>query len=395
MEDLPTKILKVAFLCTPEKLKRIFNQSLTTGVVPLAWKHATIIPLRKEGNSRDVNNLRPVSLLPLPGKILEKIIQAKLSYFLEEKNLLDTKQGGFRPNHSTTNTAVDFTEDIYCNMNRGEITAAVFVDLRKAFDIVNHEILLKKLKKMGINDFLLSWLRNYLTNRSQSTQVNNLKSEAQNLSCGVPQGSVLGPTLFLVYINDMSRAVMNVNHMLYADDTVLYLGGKDLDIVKVDLQNNLDKFCMWLKQNQLTLNVKKTKYVIYGSAQRLKNTRSLTLMMNGNQLEREHVYKYLGIYLDSTLNFNKHIDYVNKIVTHKTFLLSKIRGFIDQSTALHIFKSMIVPIFDYGSIVYAGGSMNKLDKLKHTQNRGLKVCLGIQGRIPCVSYFYYPTIPVH
>ena len=103
--------------------------------------------------------------------------------------------------------------------------------------------------------------------------------------------------------------------------------------------------------------------------------------MNGNQLEREHVYKYLGIYLDSTLTFNKHIDYVNKIVTHKTFLLSKIRGFIDQSTALHIFKSMIVPIFDYGNIVYACGSMNKLDKLKHTQNRGLKVCLGKHGRI--------------
>ena len=211
--------------------------------------------------------------------------------------------------------------------------------------------------------------------------MNNLKSNSQKLHCGVPQGSVLGPTLFLIYVNDLSHTLENCNHMLYADDTVLYIGGRDLDTLEINLQENLEQFCNWCKQNALTINVKKNKYVLYGTAKKLKRARPLNLKMNDTLLVREQVYKYLGIYLDSTLNFNKHIDYVNKVVSHKIFILSKIRRFIDKYTALHIFKTMIVPIFDYGNIIYNGGSITKMSKLKRTQNRGLKMCLGIYEHI--------------
>ena len=393
LQDMPTKFLKLAFLCTPDKIKKIVDLSISKGIVPLKWKHATIIPLRKEGNSKDVNNLRPVSLLPLPGKILEKIIQCKLSGYLEENNLLDVRQGGFRPKHSTCNTTVDFTEDIYRNMNNGEITVAVYIDLRKAFDTVNHVILLKKMKKMGISNVLLNWFKNYLTDRSQATWVNNLYSKSDKLLCGVPQGSVLGPTLFLIYVNDMSHILENGKHMLYADDTVLYEGGRDMTILEANLQQHLDYFAIWCRKNALTINVKKTKYVIYGTSNSLKRIRPLQLKMNGVQLMREQVYKYLGVYLDSTLNFNKHIDYVNKIITHKIFILSKIRRFIDKNTALHIFKSMIVPIIDYGNIIYAGGTETKLVKLKRSQNRGLRICLDVNGYISTVALHRLAVIP--
>ena len=218
-------------------------------------------------------------------------------------------------------------------------------------------------------------------------------SEALSLTCGVPQGSILGPTLFLVYVNDISNTLSHVKHMLYADDTVLYTSSKEMALIETRLQDDLNKFCKWCSQNALTINVKKNKYVVYGTSQKLKNVRGPNIRLNNSILTREHVYRYLGIYLDSTLNFNKHIDYVNKIVSHKIYTLSKIRCFIDKSTALHIYKSMIAPILDYGNIIYAGGTQNKLEKLKRTQNRGLRTCLGICGRIGTLDLHRIAQVP--
>ena len=191
----------------------------------------------------------------------------------------------------------------------------------------------------------------------------------------MPQGSVLGPTLFLVYINDVKNMLTYARHLLYADDTALYISGDSIATMEQNLQYDLFKFSKWCSQNALTVNVKKNKYVVYGTSNMIKKSRNLNLNIGAEYLHREHVYKYLGIYLDSHLNFNKHIDYVTKITSHKTFLLAKIRNLIDQKTALYIFKSMIMPIFDYGDIIYEGGTKNKLLKLQRIQNRGLKMCL--------------------
>ena len=359
------------------KLKKIFDCSLDTGLIPKAWKHATIIPLQKDGNKKDVNNLRPISLLPLPGKILEKIIQKNLSQYLETNNIFDSKQGGFRPKHSTTNSIVNLTEDIYCSMNNKEYTTVVYIDLKKAFDTVNHKIVLQKLEKAGVGIKLKMWFSNYLTDRTQCTYANDIESNVLPLACGVPQGSVLGPTLFLIYINDVKDVLKHANHMLYADDTALYLSGNDLDVIEYNLQEDLNRFSVWCKQNVLTVNVQKTKYVIYGTSQMLKKARNLKFSFGNILLIREHYYKYLGMFLDATLSFNKHIDFVNKVTSHKIFTLSKIRNYIDQRTALYIFKSMVCPIFDYGDIIYEGGNTNRLEKLKRTQNRGLKICMNI------------------
>ena len=297
--NILSKMLKFAFLSTLQKLKKIFDCSLNTGKIPKSWKHALIIPLQKEVSTRDVNNLRPISLLPLPGKILEKIVQKTLTNYLETNNILDPNQGGFRPKHSTTDSAVKLTEDIYYGMNNKEYTSVVYVDLRKAFDTVNYNILIKKLGKIGIGNKLKKWFTDYLENRTQSTFAYNLTSEVLPQTCGVPQSSVLGPTLYLIYINDVKYVLDHVSHLLYADDTALYLRGQNLDVLENKLQSDLNKFSLWCKQNELTVNVKKTKYVLYGSSKMLKKARNLQFYIGESIFDREHYYKYLGLYFDS------------------------------------------------------------------------------------------------
>ena len=239
IHQLSSKVLKDAFLVISTQLTHLFNLIFTTGVYPDIWKRANVIPLFKGGDLTNVNNYRPISLLSLPGKIIEKIIHSQINNFLDDNHLLNSKQDGFRKGRSTIDTIAGFTDDIYSEMDIGNCSVAVFIDFRKAFDVVNHNILVKKLSYMGIQGNNLNLLTNYLRNRSQCTLANSVTSQPCSMTYGVPQGSTLGPLQFLIYINDLYKSTTTSKMHLYADDfffSFFYLARHKISITLVYIE---------------------------------------------------------------------------------------------------------------------------------------------------------------
>ena len=378
--DISSMIFKDAFVVLVPQLVYLFNLSFATGRFPNKWKEATIIPLFKGGNKNDVGNYRPVSLLPIPGKIIERVVHANLSKFLNRNEVITDKKGGFRKGFSTMSSIADLTDDFFSGINKGLTTLAVFIDLRKAFDTVDHNILARKLRHYGIREANLVWCKNYLSQRLQKTLANGQLSEGEPVRCGVPQESVLGPMFFILYVNDMLNSVVHAKVQLYADDTVIYCSGNSTEEVVAKLQPDLDKFSKWCGSNKLTLNVKKTKLMSFGTRERVKKTKGVKVYINGKQLQHVPTYKYLGMVLDSTLSLKAHVSSVVNTVLYKTNLLSKIRKFISESVALRIFKTMIVPYFDYGDVLYSNSNSDGLEKLQRLQNRCLKICMGLDAK---------------
>ena len=257
VDQLSSEILRDAFQIVPERIVNIFNLSFTLAEIPETWKMAKVTPLQKPGNKNDVGNLRPVSLLPLPSKLIEKVVHNRIYNRCENNNILDERQGGFRPKHSTIHATALFLDDIYTAMNNKEILVAVYIDAMKAFDTVNHKILLKKAINYGIDGKMLAWLENYLYNRFQCTVANNICSDKKLITCGVPQGSVCGPLLFLLYINDNACVMENCKVSLYADDTVLYIVHKNVEDATRLIQRDLINLTEWCNKNKLTINSKK------------------------------------------------------------------------------------------------------------------------------------------
>ena len=261
IENISTKIIKDSLWALAHQFTWLLNFSVRTSQIPDEWKRAKVSLIPKEGDLTDINNFCPIAILPLVSKIMEHLIQSQTMSYLEENYILDINQGGFRKNNSTTSTTAAMLDDIYSNINNQQITYAVFIDFRKAFDSINHAILIKKLSKLGFRPDTISWYRNYLTNRTQYTVVNGIKSGLLGVECGVPQGSVLGPMLFLLFINDLGSAVIHSKYKLYADDTVLYSDctGQDHIDLSMSIQTDLDGISAWCKTNAIMMNVKKTK----------------------------------------------------------------------------------------------------------------------------------------
>ena len=377
VDNLSSEILRDAFMIIPTKVCLLFNASFNPAIIPSEWKITRVTPLPKTGNSKLVSNYRPISLLSLLSKLIEKIVHNRIYNYLDNFDLLDHRQGGFRPKHSTVKKSSYFVNDLYSAMNDNKFTVAVFINAMKAFDTVNHQILLNKMKKLGIKGNLLEWVRDYHTARYQRTLANNITSKQNTITCGVPQGSVLGPLLFIIYINDISKAITNCKVSLYADDTVIYISHSDyLNAVHL-IQSDLNRVYTWCDSNKLTINCKKTKFCLYGMRSLVHRGKMLNikLSLNNQILEQVCSYKYLDLILDEHLNYNKHIKEMNKLVTHKLYLLSKVRKYINETACINIFKTMILSLIEYCDIIYAGtshGNLSNLDKLFY---RGLRICV--------------------
>ena len=343
----------------------MYNLSLSKCIFPDSWKIANIIPLQKPGDRSDVNNLRPISLLPLPGKMLERIVHTQLSTFLEANNLLSDKQGGFRKGRSTISTIAAYTDDILLGIKDKQYTLAAYIDFKKAFDTVDHKILLKKLSHYGFSLNHINWLESYLSGRHQCCTVNGVTSSKLPISCGVPQGSILGPLLFLLYINDLYEVLHDQNVYLYADDTVIFSTNSDLRLALLGVQRELTNVLSWCNQNRLTINTKKTKVMIFGTNNMLKRAHPPPILLGNDELHYVSNFSYLGVKLDNKLNYESHALDCSRQVSHKIYTLTKIRPLINDIQALCLYKTKILPYFDHGDIFYNKTYIRTLTKLQN------------------------------
>ena len=294
-------IIKKCFGVLCEPLIYLFQLSVEKGVFPDNLKIAKVTPIYKAGDNSDISNYRPISVLPCFSKILERLMYNCLYKYLKENNILYEKQFGFQSGYSTSNAIVQFVDKIFDSFEKEQFTLGVFIDLSEAFDTVDHSLLLKKLKLYGITDKNLTWFESYLSNRKQYIEIGeNSKTYLKYVTCGVPQGSILGSLLFLVYVNDLPNAFRLLDPITFADDTSLFFNHKDIKHLFTVVNNDLVNIKDWFTANKLSLNVEKTKYSFFHKPSKKNNIPSspTKLIINNYEIQREESIKFLGVLLD-------------------------------------------------------------------------------------------------
>ena len=358
----------------------LYNRILQTGVFPDRWKIASVTPIPKVANAKSPTDLRPISLLPIPGKLLEKLITSKIQNYLENKNSFGDNQNGIRKGKSTSSALTTFLDDIISGLNDSKTSIVAYLDFQKAFDTINHKILLNKLKRAGLGVKLLSLLENYLSGRKQKTKVHGATSELMPISVGVPQGSTLGPIMFIVYINNLTSVLQHCKCLMYADDTVLYCSHDKEKSVRKSMQSDLDKIQAWCFQNRLTLNVKKTKIMTFMSDHKRKRYKKFRMFMIGKDIEEVEnynysfllpqylIYKYLGTEIDNKWGGDEQFSKLTQMLGYKLSTFGKIRRHLTIKAALAVYKSMVLPVIDYNDHFQFLWNKNKVDRLQKYQN---------------------------
>ena len=375
------KLLKLAapVICHP--LAYICNLSIHTSVFPNEWKKAKVTPIFKDGDKTDVSNYRPISVLPILSKILERSVHDQLYNYLTCNNLLHPCQSGFRSKHSTNTALLDVTDHILNSMNNGMVTASIFLDLKKAFDTVDHDILIKKLKLYGVDGSTLKWFKSYLSKRIQSVCVNSTMSDFKNIDIGIPQGSILGPLLFIIYVNSLPNSV-NCKCVMYADDTTLLISSSDPDTLQKELDLQLNNIINWFRLNKLTLNIKKTKLMLFGTKQNLTKFDDIKLNYDSEEIERVDKFKYLGVILDPTLSWDDHVQFLSNNVSKRIGVVCRVKYFLPPCTLNKLAKALVFPHFDQCSSVWSNFIAEHHNRLQILQNRLARVLLSADIRTP-------------
>lgn len=374
LDNISSRLIKVSAPIISDSLTVIINKSIETGIFPSQWKYAKVFPLFKANDRTDRLNYRPISVLPMLSKICERIVYDQLYTYLSKNNILNKYQSGFRSLHSTVTALLDATNEWYLNMDNDMINLITFLDLAKAFDTVSHHILLEKLNVYGICGKSLDWFASYLSNRQQSCVVEGHISKPQKITCGVPQGSILGPLLFLLFINDLPTCLQYTKARMYADDTSLSAASKSTSELQSHVKCDLDSIHKWLKANKLSLNVTKTEYMYIATSFKLANLGRIFPITIGNQpIKRVKSTKCLGVYFDENMSWSKHIDHLSKKVCRSINGLKQARKFVPKQTLVSIYNALTQPYFDYCDTVWGNLSKGPSSCLQKLQNRAARI----------------------
>ena len=357
----------ISAICKP--LTHAINLSLISGIVPHQLKTAKVIPVFKSGDSNCVCNYRPISILSCFSKIFEKCIYNRTVNFLDKFNVLSNSQFGFRTQHSTIHAILNLIDNISTAIDKSEHTLGIFLDLSKAFDTINYDIILSKLSHYGIRGISLEWFRSYLTNRSQYVSICGANSTMQKLTCGVPQGSILGPLLFIIYINDFIKSSDTFHFILFADDSNLFLSHSNLSTLVDVVNRELELVSKWFRVNKLSLNIKKTNCMLFSN--RSKEIPH-DVVIDDIVIKQTDCFKFLGLFIDSSMSWKYHVDYLCKKLARNIGVINRIKCFFPSSVLASLYNTLVVSYINYGILVWGNCSACYLNRLFLLQKRAIR-----------------------
>ena len=375
IEGVSADVIKVAFTKIVRAICHMFSMSLTKGIFPRKWAMGFINILPKGGDKSDPSNWRPITQTCVPAKLLEKIVQKRLMSYLSINNVLSESQFGFRKGRSTQQAIFELNKDLNNILNKDEVAGVIFLDISKAFDSLDHILLLNKLREIGLAENSIKWFESYL-NRRQVVRHNGATSDECIFKNGIPQGSCLGPTLFIFYINGLFEYLLNVKVLMFADDCVIYASGTDWLEVRARLQSALDVYIGWGMKYNLLLNASKSKAMLLCNSLERQHIGSPAPFNAGNRkIIFVHSYCYLGCVINDELNMESEFKAVYRKAERKVYMLGKLRYFVDKVTALLIYKQAVLPYFDYGGFLLASCNQGQRKDLQTLQNNALRICL--------------------
>ena len=355
------------------QLVDLINICLHKVSFPKSWASAKVVPLPKSGDLKQVGNWRPISLLPVPSKIMERVIYRRINNHLESNNLLTNMQYGFRTARGTNDAVFKLVNDIYKAKDCDEYMVTCFLDIRKAFDSVHQGELIARMRAMQLPPIYTDWLCAYLGDRSQSVICNGTTSNILPIKYGVPQGSILGPLLFICFVNNLPNVVKNSKMLLYADDVVFYCTGKSLKSTCDNLQEDASAIHTWFSRSGLSIRTGKTKIVTFGKQP--TQTATVDITMGSTCLEHVNEYEYLGIILDADFTLVKTVSKSISTASNRNHMLGKMRRSVTKGTAILVYKQTILPVLEYCGYLYNGLIDSQYKRLQYTQNRCLRTCL--------------------
>ena len=386
---LDTKIqpLKIANSCDnfTTVLAHVVNSSFEQGVFPQALKTAKVVPVHEGGSKTDIKNYRPISLLATFSKVFEKLMHNRVINFLDTYNILCENQYGFRPGRSCEHALLNAKDTILNSMSKKQVTLLLLIDFSKAFDLVDHSILLNKLEHYGIRGLALNWFKSYLKNRNQFVSIGTSESSAKQIIYGVPQGSILGPLLFIIYINDLPQISEIAKFIMYADDANIFLTGENINEVYDKLKILSDVLVKWVDNNGLALNLKKTNYMIFS---RQRNLSFRDVVISGVTIERKTEARFLGVIIDNKLNWSQHISAMKMKMARYIGVMYKLKKYLPLEARLQIYHSFVQSHLNYCSLVWGFAAKSHIETLFVKQKMGLRAILP-----GFVNYWYKDGTP--
>ena len=383
-DQISAKLIKIATPVISEDLTKLVNLSYETRTFPDQLKIAVVKPIHKKGCNNDPAQYRPISILPVVSKIFERSAVDQLMKYAVENNLINSNQHAYQKHHSTVTCLFELVESIKTHMDQGNMVAMAALDLSKAFDSLAHNLILQKLNNLGLAEKSTLWIESYLNNRKQSVKLGQIISNQETVESGVPQGSILGPLLFIITTNDISQALEEYEVSIYADDMQILVHGSNINEMQVKLEAAIKKANNYYNENSLLCNPTKTEIILFGTEHQIAKQNKLQITVR-NETETKvltgdkHI-KILGVYLDQHLNWNKHISFVKQKATNSIRMLHRINHCLPRKQQRILYNSLVVPHFSYADIIWTNCGRKNIQKLQLAQNFAAKSMLGKSKR---------------